>query len=431
MENSKQLTQKFFYSKIQEFFDSKIQNLLFKNLSYNKIFYLKIQLLLSLLYNRYLKDIRLFKAFLDVELENFIPKKILPSVRIYDDAPVLFYYDRERPESLRTVSAPHMITIMLQNLILNEDDELLILGAKSGYIAVLAHKLAPKGKIVILEANSRIAKITEKNLERLGLNEKIRVIVKNPLTGMPKLSPWKKILVTGAIKQEKIYPLLKQLDPNYGVLFAPIGEEFIQVYTQILRVNNDFFAKKHLSVRFTPLITQLEINELKLIIDIDENDIEDISSSTDDFEKHKTQISIKYTQDILEELNIEPKSKDQSFDIKIKTIFLTFLETMNKTIEILKDVQELEQWLNFIENFEILIKIFKNFNQKELKSIEERVEASLNQIKTYNLIRKEIEKGRNLHSNDLLKKKIDISKKQTKELGRLQQYIKDKINQLN
>ncbi|MGB5911323.1 MAG: hypothetical protein WBH31_09040, partial [Promethearchaeia archaeon] len=260
MENSKQLTQKFFYSKIQEFFDSKIQNLLFKNLSYNKIFYLKIQLLLSLLYNGYLKDIRLFKAFLDVHLEKFVPKEILPSVRIYDDAPVLFYYERERPEKLRTISAPHMITIMLQNLILKENDDLLILGAKSGYIAVLAHKLAPKGKIVILEANSRIAKITQQNLEHLGLNEKIKVIVKNPLVGMPEMGPWKKILVTGAIKQEKIYPLLNQLDHEYGVLFAPIGEEFIQTYTQILRLNNDFYGKKHLSVRFTPLITQIELD---------------------------------------------------------------------------------------------------------------------------------------------------------------------------
>ncbi|MBY8988302.1 MAG: hypothetical protein KGD61_07600, partial [Candidatus Lokiarchaeota archaeon] len=106
----------------------------------------KIQLLFSLHFKGYLRDIRLFKAFLDVSLKDFIPNEIKDKVRIYDDAPVLFYLDKENPASLRTISAPHMISIMLQELFLNDNDDLLILGAKSGYIAVLAHKLAPKGK---------------------------------------------------------------------------------------------------------------------------------------------------------------------------------------------------------------------------------------------------------------------------------------------
>ena len=148
---------------------------------------LKIQLLFSLHFNGYLRDIRLFRAFLDVPLKDFIPNEIQDQVRIYDDAPVLFYLDKENPKSLRTISAPHMISIMLQELILNDDDDLLILGAKSGYIAVLAHKLAPKGKIVILEANSKIAKITKENLSNQNLDGEIEVIVKNPLEGLPEL----------------------------------------------------------------------------------------------------------------------------------------------------------------------------------------------------------------------------------------------------
>lgn len=389
-------------------------------------FYSKIQLLLSLLYNGYLKDLRLFKAFLDVRLDNFIPKEILPSVRIYDDAPVLFYYEKERPENLRTVSAPHMITIMLQNLILNENDDLLILGAKSGYIAALAHKLAPKGKIVILEANSRIAKITQGNLERHGLSDKIQILVKNPLNGLPEMSPWKKILVTGAIRQEKIYPLLDQLDHNYGVLFAPIGEDFIQVYTQVLRVNNHYYGKKHLSVRFTPLITQIELDELRLITDIDE--IEEFNDSKSETKEHMNQISITYTKDIIEDINLEPKSKEPSIDIHPKNIFLAFLENMNDTIEVLKNVQDLEQWTNFIENCRTIVEIFRKY-KRGIKVNVTNIEISLNQIKSYLIVEKNIELDK-ISEEQLLNKKIDLFQKQIKEIEKLQKQIKIEMNKI-
>ncbi|MFW9771259.1 MAG: protein-L-isoaspartate O-methyltransferase [Candidatus Thorarchaeota archaeon] len=390
-------------------------------------FYSKIQLLLSLLYNGYLKDLRLFKAFLDVRLDNFIPKEILPSVRIYDDAPVLFYYEKERPENLRTVSAPHMITIMLQNLILNENDDLLILGAKSGYIAALAHKLAPKGKIVILEANSRIAKITQGNLERHGLSDKIQILVKNPLNGLPEMSPWKKILVTGAIRQEKIYPLLDQLDHNYGVLFAPIGEDFIQVYTQVLRVNNHYYGKKHLSVRFTPLITQIELDELRLITDIDE--IEEFNDSKSETKEHMNQISITYTKDIIEDINLEPKSKEPSIDIHPKNIFLAFLENMNDTIEVLKNVQDLEQWTNFIENCRTIVEIFRKY-KRGIKVNVTNIEISLNQIKSYLIVEKNIELDKKFSEEQLLNKKIDLFQKQIKEIEKLQKQIKIEMNKI-
>lgn len=390
-------------------------------------FYSKIQLLLSLLYNGYLKDIRLFKAFLDVRLDNFIPKEILPSVRIYDDAPVLFYYEKEHPENLRTVSAPHMITIMLQNLILNENDDLLILGAKSGYIAALAHKLAPKGKIVILEANSRIAKITQENIESLGLSDEIDILVKNPLKGLPEMGPWKKILVTGAIKQEKIYRLLEQLDENYGVLFAPIGEDFIQVYTQILRINNSYYGKKHLSVRFTPLITQIEIDELRLITDIEE--IEDYNQPKSESKKDSDQISITYAKDIIEDINLEPKLKEISTEIHPKNIFLAFLENMDNSIIILKNTHNIEQWTNFIENFRTLIEIFKKY-KRGIKVNVANIELSLNKIESYLLVAKNIELDKNSSEKEILNGEIDIFQKQKKEIEKLQEYIENEINKI-
>ncbi len=335
-----------------------------------RLFRSKIQLLFSLHFNGYLRDIRLFKAYLDVPLKPFIPNEIQNQVRFYDDAPVLFYLDKENPTSLRTISAPHMISIMLQELILNENDDLLILGAKSGYIAVLAHKLAPKGRIVILEANSKIAKITSENLNNLNLNGEIEVVLKNPLEGFPELSPWQKILVTGAIKQERISPLLQQLDSTEGVLFAPIGENYLQTYTQIIRFGDDFYGKKFLQVRFTPLITQIELDELKLVTDIDE-----LEAFTDKNRKSKPKninfkgnITVNYASNILDEVRLEPYSKSQSYEINEESIYDAIKQHMEHTINTKNKKKNRE----YLENVNLSLEQIKKLIGKLKKDIKEK-----------------------------------------------------------
>ena len=403
-----------------------------------KLFYSKVQLLFELYERGYLKDIRLFKAFLDVELSQFVPKeaiKLLKSIypnfkeeQIYGDNPILFYNQENHPEKVRTISAKHMISIMIQNLILKKDDDLLILGAKSGYIAVLAHQLAPEGKIVIVEANSDIAKITLNNIKKVNLQDKIQVLVKNPLDGMPDLAPWKKILVTGAIKQSKLSQLLKQLDRDYGVLFAPVGEDLISMYTQYIRANDNYFAKQHLQVRFTPLITQVEYDELKLITDVEE--LEHGSNFEKSYEEEKSKpITIKYTDDLLNELNLEPKEKKDLFEIRPNNVFKVFLENVNHSIDFLKSKQDLHYWSDTVDNFELVINLIKKL-KKNVKINTRKLDISINQIKTYNLIREEIEKEKDYNldlKNNELKEIID---KQLHELDKLQLIVKKEISSI-
>jgi protein-L-isoaspartate(D-aspartate) O-methyltransferase len=407
-----------------------------------KLFYSKVQLLFELYERGYLKDIRLFKAFLEVELSQFVPEeaiKLLKSIyprfkieQIYRDNPILFYNQENHPEKVRTISAKHMISIMIQNLILNKNDDLLILGAKSGYIAVLAHHLASQGKIIILEANSEIAKITLNNIKKLNLDDKIQVIVKNPLDGMPQLAPWKKILVTGAIKQNRLNQLLRQLDKDYGVLFAPVGEDLISMYTQFIRVNNDYFAKKHLQVRFTPLITRVEYDELKLITDAEELKRVENFTAISDIAKEKPKkkpIIIKYTDDILNELNLEPKKRESLFEIKPNNVFKAFLENVNNTIDSLKNKEDLHYWSNTVENFELVLSLIKKL-KKNIKINTRKIGMSINQIKTYNLIRQEIEKQQSYDidlKNDELK---EIINKQLNELEKLQIIVRKEIKSI-
>lgn len=389
----------------------------------------KKRLLDSLILNEILKDKRLIQAFMDVPLEKFIPEKFINLVKLYEDVPNLFYYDEQNPHNYRTISAPHMITIMLQGLSLTENDDLLILGAKSGYIAALAHKLAPKGEIIILEANSEIAKITSDNLKRLKLDSNISIIVKNPLNGMAELSPWQKILVTGAIEQSKIHPLLKQLDNNGGVLFAPIGQEFMQMYTQILRQNDEYFGHKKLQVKFSPLITKVELDELELITDLDKFGTKDDINNVDIMSsKASHKVNIKYTSDILDDISSEARIKFEAIDKKQQELVLAYLMSIEMIIKNLKKEENIDKCFNYVESIETKLEDLKKY--KKLYEIKiKKMQNILNQIRSYNIVRKELEK-KDLSDSEIIDKKIEIINKQMEQITSFLEILKDDVRRV-
>ncbi|MEE9379085.1 MAG: hypothetical protein V3V33_13725 [Candidatus Lokiarchaeia archaeon] len=395
----------------------------------DKLKFKKKHLVDTLILNEILKDKRLIKAFMDVPLEQFIPEKFFKIVRLYEDVPNLFYYDEQNPNSYRTISAPSMISIMLQGLSLTEDDDLLILGAKSGYIVALAHKLAPKGEIIILEANSEIAKITSENLKRLKLDDHISIIVKNPLNGMPELSPWQKILVTGAIEQSKIHPLLNQLDENGGVLFAPIGPEFIQIYTQILRQNNEYFGHKKLQVKFSPLITQVELDEIELITDLDEYEIANDPIKVDDtLGQVPNRVQIKYTSDILEEVSSESHFKLESIDKEQQNLVITYLKSIELIIKDLKKEENIDRCFTYIESIETKLDDLKKY--KKLYQIKiKRMQNILNQIRSYNIVRKELEK-KSISDSEIIDKKIEIINEQIEKINIFLEILREDIHRV-
>jgi protein-L-isoaspartate(D-aspartate) O-methyltransferase len=378
-----------------------------------------------------LRDNRLKSAFFEVPLERFIPEPYIQDAKIYEDLPNLFYFQNQ--DNYRTISAPHMITIMLQGLALETDDDLLILGAKSGYIAALAHKLAPKGEIIILEANSEVAKITSENLKNLNLNKNIKVIVKNPLLGMPELSPWQKILVTGSVTQNRIHGLLKQLDPKDGVLYAPIGRSYIQIYTQILRINEDYFGKRQLQVRFTPLMTQVELDELELITDFEQIEIKDDPDKVEETlskieEKYSKKIKITYDSKILDDIDLKASVVGVSINVRERDEAVAILEKIRTRLKLLKNEDELEKCFIYTDEIEAFVAKLIKF-KRELYISVKKIQNSLNQIRTYNLIRKELSK-KSLNESKALKKKIKILNVQIEEINNLENYLLDEIKKL-
>jgi protein-L-isoaspartate(D-aspartate) O-methyltransferase len=391
----------------------------------------KKALLDELILSDLLKDKKLIKAFMDVPLENFIPDKLMNYVKLYEDKPNLFYYNEQNPNSYRTISAPHMITIMLQGLNLKDNDDLLILGAKSGYIAALAHKLAPKGEIVILEANSEIAKFTLENLKKLKLDQNISIVVKNPLRGMPELCPWQKILVTGSIEQSKIYSLLSQLDRDGGVLFAPIGEARSQTYTQILRQADEFYGKKQLSVNFSPLITQIELDELELITDLDEfegRDCNDLTPEESQRVWNEQRIGIKYTTSIIDNTIWESSIKTKTLNIDDRDLVIELLEEITDIMNRLKLEENVSKYFKHIDTIDNILGTLKKYKRSfELKT--KKLQNRLNQIRSFNIIRKELE-NKDMSDSSVLNQKVEIINQQILEINLTLELIQGEIKRI-
>lgn len=206
---------------------------------------------------KFIKSKKVEEAFREVPFTNFVPKDQVE--RFLFDTPVIF------PHLGRNISAPHMNAILLELLDLDYDDRLLIIGSKLGYIGALAKKIITDGFISIIDANSLVVEQTRRNLERIELNDQIKVLNGQPLEGDIENSPWDRIIITASIKDISL-DLLAQLKVG-GSIFAPVGDlrqqELLQYFRQNLSLNKTDFLKKSWGfVVFGPLDINLDTSEV-------------------------------------------------------------------------------------------------------------------------------------------------------------------------
>ncbi len=199
-----------------------------------------------------LHDGRIERAFLMVPLEEFIPPQLQVDEMLYADTPQVFFFKSQADR--RTISAPHMICIMLEYLNLRSTDQLLMLGSKSGYIEAVASLLCTEGHVYCMESSEEVLNFTRGNLKRTGFGDNVTLIHGNPLTmaGTEKLGRFDKILIPYQITEPDVYPALRQLNDK-GVLFAPIGNDRMQYFTQIIKSDGTFYGNKISTVIFSPL----------------------------------------------------------------------------------------------------------------------------------------------------------------------------------
>jgi len=190
----------------------------------------------------YIKTKTVEKAFLETPRENFIPEN--QKQNAYADTPLSIGEGQ-------TISAPHMVAIMCEELDLEKGQKILEIGAGSGYHAAIVSKIiGEKGHVYTIERFPDLANNAEENLKKENIKN-VTVKTGDGSEGLEEYGPYDRVYITCAAP-EIPPPLLEQLkDP--GKIMVPIGNTFCML--TLLEKNKGKTEKKNLgSCAFVPLV---------------------------------------------------------------------------------------------------------------------------------------------------------------------------------
>lgn len=155
------------------------------------------------------------KAIERVDRAGFLPEGMKASA--YANAPLPIGH-------AQTISQPLMVAEMTQLLDVREGQNILEIGAGSGWQAAILKELVGNGKVTSVERISALVGFAERNLEQAGYE--VEVVMGDGTLGWPAGGPYDRIMVTaGAPKVPE--PLLEQL-VLAGRMVIPVGTEWMQ-----------------------------------------------------------------------------------------------------------------------------------------------------------------------------------------------------------
>lgn len=197
-----------------------------------------------------LRSEAVIRAMLKVKREDYLPEE----EREYA------YVDSPLPIGCgKTISAPHMVSIMNEALELKPGLIVLEVGAGSGYhAATIAEIVAPedassKGHVYSVEIVPELAEFARKNITSAGYGDRITIIQGDGSAGCLQKAPYDRIIVTAAAPKVP-EPLIEQLK-NGGLIVIPVGGQYM--FQTLLLVRKDQEGRVRLEDRggcaFVPL----------------------------------------------------------------------------------------------------------------------------------------------------------------------------------
>ena len=157
------------------------------------------------------------RAMEAVPREIFVPTAQKPAA--YHDTPLTIGEGQ-------TISAPHMVGIMVEALDLKPGQKILEIGAGSGYhAAVVANIIKPSGFIYSVERITSLAERARENIKTAGVSEYVEVIEGDGSLGYKEQAPYDRIFVTCASPGIPP-PLLEQMKDD-GMLLIPSGSSIV------------------------------------------------------------------------------------------------------------------------------------------------------------------------------------------------------------
>lgn len=197
----------------------------------------------SLIRRRYISKPEVISAMMKVPRHIFIPRSIIAYA--YQDHP-------QQIGERQTISAPHMVGIMVEKLDLKPGHKVLEIGGGSGYhAAVVAEIVGPAGHVYSIEFIESLAKSAEENIKSAGLENIVTVVNRDGSLGLPEHAPYDRIYVTCA-SPEVPPPLIEQLEEK-GKLLIPAGGRHYQTLVYCEKKGKKVIKKDFGGCVFVPL----------------------------------------------------------------------------------------------------------------------------------------------------------------------------------
>jgi len=190
--------------------------------------------------SRGIHDTRVLAAMQDIPRHLFIPPPY--DQNAYDDNPLPI-------GDGQTISQPYIVALMTTLLRPEPSDNVLEIGAGSGYqAAILSHLVH---RLTTMERIPAVAILARNNLKLLEIGN-VEVIEGDGTQGYPQNAPYNGIIVTAATPE--IPPALTDQLAEGGRLVAPVGGRDIQELVTLEKQGDRMISEYHGGVRFVPLI---------------------------------------------------------------------------------------------------------------------------------------------------------------------------------
>ncbi|MGI0092019.1 MAG: protein-L-isoaspartate O-methyltransferase family protein [Nitrososphaerales archaeon] len=220
------------------------------------------QLILSLKSEGILKSKLVEDAIRAVPRERFLWKGT-PNFLAYADEP------QPLGRTGQTISAPHMVVMMLEELELKSELRVLEIGTGSGYNAALVGWITSQGRkktdsrlVFSIERDLELVEFAKRNIESVGLGSLVEIIAGDGSLGYPpgsEMELYDRILVTAGAP--KVPSFLKKQLKTDGILEVPVGGSTYQKLLKIIKKNpkdgkQAFEETKLVDCMFVPLVGQ-------------------------------------------------------------------------------------------------------------------------------------------------------------------------------
>jgi protein-L-isoaspartate(D-aspartate) O-methyltransferase len=192
--------------------------------------------------SRGIREPTILEAFRSVPREEFLSKD-------YAD---LAYGDHPLPiEAGQTISQPYIVALMIEAAEIKAGDNVLEVGAGSGYAAAVMSRIA--GQVVAVERQPDLVKVAQERMQRLGFDN-VRIVEGDGTRGWEPEAPYDAILA--AASGSHVPPAWIAQLADGGRIVMPVGEpNWVQKLIKVTRGPAGKLITEDLGgVRFVPLI---------------------------------------------------------------------------------------------------------------------------------------------------------------------------------